>query len=113
MSQAEQENQQTTHPNANISEVSRPSHPTSFKINGLLPGGKRLTRPLDVVVAYDDEEVIVSEPHFHIHATGSTIAKAIAEFKRILVDDLTADADELGPRLQAELKYLRSLIKAA
>jgi len=116
MSEAEQEDQPTTmYPHANISyELSRPSHPTSFKITGFLPDGKRLTRPLDVVVAYDDGEVIVSEPRFHIHATGSTIAKALAEFKRILaeeLDDLTADAEELGPRLQAELQYLRGLIR--
>src|SRR5947209_7904024 len=118
MSEAEQEDQPTTtHPNANISyELSRPSHPTSFKITGLLPDGRRLTRPLDVVVSYDDGEVIVSEPRFHLHATGSTIAKALAEFKRILaeeLDDLTANAEELGPRLQAELHYLRGLIRVA
>ena len=118
MSEAEQEKQQITiHPNAKMSyEPSWPSHPTSFKITGLLPDGKRLMRPLDVMVAYDDGEVIVSEPRFHIHGAGPTIAKALAEFKRILaeeLDDLTADAEELGPRLQAELHYLRGLIRVA
>ena len=90
--------------------------PTSFKINGSLPDGRQLTRSLDVMVAYDDGEVVVSEPRFHIHAVGTTISEAIAEFKRVLLeelDDLTADEEELGPRLQLQLQYLRELIRTA
>ncbi|MHB8600682.1 MAG: hypothetical protein ACYDER_28235 [Ktedonobacteraceae bacterium] len=79
-----------------------------------LPGGRYLTRLLNVRISHDDEEVIVSEPYFHIHATGTTLATILAEFRRILteeLDDLTADEEELGPRLQAELQYLRNLIR--
>lgn len=86
---------------------------TSLKITGSLPGGKQLTRPLDVRIAYDDE-VIVSEPFFHIHAIGTTITGALAEFRCVLaeeLDELTADEEELGPRLKAELQYLRDLIR--
>jgi hypothetical protein len=85
-------------------------------ITGPLPGGRYLTYPLKVKIAYDDGEVIVSEPHFHIHAAGTTMATALAEFKLILteeLDDLTVDEEELGPRLQAELRYLRNLIRTA
>lgn len=87
-----------------------------IKITGPLPGGKWLTRPLEVTIADDDGEIIVSEPRFHIHAVGTTTTQALAEFRRILseeLDELTADEEELGPRLQAELQYLRDLIRMA
>ena len=87
---------------------------TSLEINGSLPGEKQLTRPLKVRLAYDDGEVVASEPRFHIHAVGATRLEALKEFRRILseeLDDLTADEDELGPRLKAELQYLRDLIR--
>ena len=104
-------------PNAKIaSEPSIFSPLTSLKITGFLPGGRQLTRPLDVVIAYDDGEVIVSEPRFHIHAVGTTRVEALTEFRRILseeLDELTADEEELGPRLQLELQYLRDLIRTA
>jgi len=89
---------------------------TSLTISGFLPGGRCLAGPLDVRIAYDDGEVIVSEPHFHIHATGATISIALTEFRHILIEELdalTADEAELGPRLQAELRYLRNLIRTA
>lgn len=82
-------------------------------ITGSLPGGRYLTRPLNVKILYDDGEVIISEPHFHIHAGGTTLPATLAEFRYILteeLDNLTEDEEELGPRLQAELRYLRNLI---
>jgi hypothetical protein len=104
-------------PNAKIAfEPSIFSPLTSLKITGPLPGGRQLTRSLDVVIAYDDDEVIVSEPRFHIHAVGTTRVEALKEFRRILseeLDELTADEEELGPRLQLELQYLRDLIRTA
>ncbi len=87
---------------------------TSLEITGSLPGGKQLTRPLKVRLAYDYSEVVVSEPRFHIHAVGATRIEALAEFRRILseeLDDLTTDEEELGPRLKTELQYLRDLIR--
>jgi hypothetical protein len=89
---------------------------TSLKITGSLPGGRQLTRPLDVKIAYDDGEVVVSELLFHIHAVGTTRTEALMEFRRVLseeLDELTNDEEELGPRLQAELQYLRDLIRMA
>lgn len=90
--------------------------PTSIKITGSLPGGRRLARPLNVMIRYDDGEVVVSEPRFHVHAVGATITQALAEFRRILseeLDELTADEEDLAPRLQLELQYFRDLIRTA
>ena len=89
---------------------------TSLTITGPLPGGRHLTRPLKVNILYDDGEVIVSEPLFHTHAVGATIAEALKDFRYILteeLDELTVDEKELGPRLQAQLQYLRGLIRMA
>ncbi len=68
------------------------------------------------MIAYDDGEVVVSEPRLHVHAVGTTVTQALTEFRRILskeLDELTADEEDLGPRLQSELQYLRDLIRAA
>jgi hypothetical protein len=118
--ETEQEQQQSLFsilPNAKMAYDPPIPYPlTSLKITGLLPGGRQLTRPLDVKITYDDEEVVVSEPIFHIHAIGTTITQALTEFRRILseeLDELTADEEELGPRLQSELQYLRNLIRMA
>lgn len=103
-------------PNAKIAyEPPIPSPLTSCKIT-TLPEGRSLTHPLEVRIAYEDGEIIVSEPHFHIHAVGTTLTGALAEFKLTLLeelDELTSDENELGPRLQAELHYLRGLIRTA
>lgn len=85
----------------------------SRTITGLLPGGRRLTRPLAVMVEYDDGEVIVSEPLFHMHAAASTETEAIEAFKRIFsgyLDSLTRREKTLGPQLRDQLYYLRSVI---
>ena len=87
---------------------------TSLTLTGPLPGGMSLTRPLNVNILYDDGEVIVSEPLFHIHSVGATRLEALQEFRYILVeelDELTTDEEELGTRLKDELRYLRSLIR--
>jgi hypothetical protein len=89
---------------------------TSLKITGSFPDGRQLTRPLEVKIAYDDGEVVVSEPLFHLHAVGTTLTQALVAFKRVLadeLDELTDDEDELGPRLQTELQYLRALMRTA
>ena len=65
-----------------------------------------------VHIEKDDGEVLVSESRFSMHASAPTLQEAIAEFKRILVDELgelTKDEGQLGPRLQAQLHYLRSM----
>lgn len=89
------------------------SPPTYRRITGLLPGGRRLTRPLTVAVEYDDGEVIVSEPLFHMHAAAPTEAEALEAFKRIFsgyLDLLTRREKTLGPQLRDQLNYLRSII---
>lgn len=107
---------------ASMSEETKPllpdgsfaySPPTYRRITGLLPGGRRLTRPLTVAVEYDDGEVIVSEPLFHMHAAAPTEAEALEAFKRIFsgyLDSLTRREKTLGPQLRDQLNYLRSII---
>lgn len=86
------------------------------RVSGQLPGGKWLTHPIDVVIEEDDGEFLVSEARFFMHASGATKAEAMEEFKRVLseeLDMLTADEKVLGPRLQAQLHYLRTIIRTA
>lgn len=104
--QAGQERQQSDQFPGFIPTISR-------TITGLLPGGRRLNRPLAVMVEYDDGEVIVSEPLFHMHAATPTEAEAIEAFKRIFsgyLDSLTRREKTLGPQLRDQLYYLRSVI---
>ncbi|MGB8344435.1 MAG: hypothetical protein WCD86_06105 [Ktedonobacteraceae bacterium] len=95
---------------------SLPPTPIFRTIEGALPGGKRLAEPLAVRIEYDEGEYLVSETRYYIHAGDPTLEEAIAEFKRVLSDELdalTSDEEKLGPRLRAQLHYLRSIIKAA
>ena len=85
-------------------------------IYGSLPEGRELVHPLSVVVEHDDDEFVVSEPRFHMHASASTEAEAIAAFRRVLsgyLDVLEEQEAKLGPSLQTQLTYLRSMIKAS
>ena len=87
-------------------------------IYGALPEGRELVHPLSVVVEHDDEddEFVVSEPRFHIHASASTESEAIAAFRRVLsgyLDVLEEQEEKLGSSLQKQLTYLRSMIKAS
>jgi len=89
-------------------------NPTTFRIlTGSLPGGRKLTQPLVVRIEYDDDEVVVSETRFHIHASASTEEEAIAAFRRIFpgfLDLLASHEDKLDSYLQEQLAYLRSYI---
>jgi hypothetical protein len=108
---------------ASMSEETKPllpdgrfaySPPTYRRITGLLPGGRRLTRPLTVAVEYDDGEVIVSEPLFHMHAAAPTEAEALEAFRRIFsgyLDVLSSRESRLDPYLREQLAYLRSYIR--
>lgn len=92
------------------------STPIFITLDGILPEGKRFTHPLVVHIEDDNGDILVNELHSYIHASASTVPDAIKEFKRILVDELnslTSDEEKLGPRLRAQLHYLRSIIKAA
>lgn len=82
-------------------------------IEGPLPGGRRLVHPITIVIEFDDEEVIVSEPEFHMHASAPTENEALNAFRRILSGylDLLAQREKtLGPQLRDQLNYLRSVI---
>lgn len=87
----------------------------SYRVGGQLPGGRQLIHPIDVKIEEDGGEFLVSEPRFYIHASGATKAEAMEEFKRILseeLDMLSSDEKVLGPRLQAQLQYLRTIIRS-
>ncbi len=101
-------------PNAKLAHE-LPIHPpqTSLKITGLLPGGRRLTRPLEVIIEYGDGEAVVSEPYFHMHASASTSTEALVAFRRIFsgyLDQLASRENRLDPYLREQLAYLRSYI---
>lgn len=88
--------------------------PTYMTLEGSLPGGRWLSTPLRVKVEEDEGEILVSEPDFFIHASGATVPEAVAEFRRVLVEEmelLTADEAKLSQRLKAELRYLLNHIK--
>lgn len=85
-------------------------------IDGALPYGRHLTRPITVLIEDDDGELIVSEPVFHMHAGGPTESEAIEAFKRILsgyVDVLESREETLAEALRDQLKYLRSIVAPA
>lgn len=86
---------------------------TSLKITGPLPDGRQLTRPLNVMITYDDGEVVVSESRFHMHASAPTKTEALVAFRRIFsgyLDLLASRESRLDPYLREQLAYLRSYI---
>ena len=88
-------------------------YPLNVALSGKLSADKVINDALDVVIDYEDDEYIVSEPRFHIHGSGPTQAKAIEAFIRIIsqiYDDLNEEADHLSKRMQAQLGYLQSKI---
>ena len=101
-------------PNAKIASKPSVFPPlTSLKITGSLPGGRHLTHPLEVIFEYGDGEVIVSEPHFHMHASAPTTTEALVAFRRIFsgyLDVLTSRESRLNSYLREQLAYLRSYI---
>jgi hypothetical protein len=112
MSEAEQEQppQNITFPMDNYCP------PTNRIIDGPLPKGRWLAHPLTVLIEYDDGEVVVSEPHFHMHAAAPTEAEAIAAFRRVFsgyLDVLASREEKLGTQLREQLQYLRSAIRSA
>jgi len=86
---------------------------TITSIEGSLPGRRRLARPVTIVIEFDDEEVVVSEPEFHMHASAPTEEEALITFRRIIsgyLDSLARREKTLGPQLRDQLDYLRSVI---
>ena len=97
-----------------VSAAYRP--PTIRIIDGRLSRGRWLAHPLNVLIEYDDGEVVVSEPRFHMHASAPTEAEAIEAFRRVFsgyLDVLTAQEATLGSSLREQLEYLRSCIRTA
>ena len=87
-----------------------------MSVDGVLPGGKRLARPVLVVVECDDDEVVVTEPKFYMHASGSTETEAIEAFRRIFVGYLPFlenQEERLSAHLLEQLAFLRSTIVPA
>jgi hypothetical protein len=87
--------------------------PTLYPLSGHLPGGRQLVHSITVIIEHDEEEVVVTEPRFHMHAAGPTEAEALAAFRRIFsgyLDMLTRREKTLGQPLRDQLAYLRSVI---
>src|SRR5713226_4003828 len=83
---------------------------------GELPRGRKLIKPVAVEIDYDDGEVVVSEPRFHMHAAAPTEQEAKEAFKRVFsgyLDFLTEREQSLGGHLREQLEYLRSVIRQA
>lgn len=100
---------------ASMSEEIEQEQQQSDEITGPLPGGRRLAHPLYVTIAHDNGETIVSEPHFHMHASAPTTTEALTAFRRIFsgyLDVLVSREDRLDPYLREQLAYLRSYISA-
>lgn len=100
----------------NGSHLAEQLYPVKATLSGQLSADKVINEALDVVIDYEDDEYIVSEPRFHIHGTGPTQNEAIAAFMRIIsqiYDDLSEEADHLSKRMQAQLSYLQSKITIA
>jgi hypothetical protein len=101
---------------ADTSSTFRPlrQHPTIItSIEGSLPGRRKLVHPITILIAFDDEEVVISEPEFHMHASASTEEEARYAFRRILsgyLDSLSRREKTLGPPLRDQLNYLRSVV---
>ena len=88
--------------------------PIFIVIQGSLSEGRSLKHPVIVQIEDDDDEILVSEPHFHIHASGTTLSEAIDAFKHVFsgyLDILSEDEATLGTYLQKQLDYLRSMIR--
>ena len=94
----------------------QPTSPTTYSLDGSLPGARCLTFPLTVLIEYDDGEFIVSEPCFHMHASAPTKVEAIAAFRHIFsgyLNILASQEQTLGTQLREQLQYLRSAIRSA
>jgi hypothetical protein len=62
-----------------VNAIEREQDYPNFRVlYGSLAGNRQLAKPLTVSIEYDDGEIIVSEPDFHMHASGPTEADAIA-----------------------------------
>jgi hypothetical protein len=83
------------------------------RLAGELPNGKRLARPIAVWIVEEEEGIIVTEPQYHIHASGDCVEEAFENFRWVLVDSLSLleeDESSLGPHLRGQLDYLRSIV---
>lgn len=82
-------------------------------LTGSLPDSRRLAQPITVVIEYNKEEVVVSEPRYYIHASAHTETEAITAFRRIFsryLDVLSMREEKLDPYLHGQLAYLRTHI---
>lgn len=82
-------------------------------MHGPLVDGRRLAKPLTVVVEWDGDYWLVTEPMFYSHTIGKTIPKAIKHFRRCLVDGfelLDRHRGSMSQWLLDELEYFRGMI---
>jgi hypothetical protein len=90
--------------------------PHLVAISGPLPGGRRFAGQFNVLIDHDDGEVVVSEPRFHIHASGSTVTEALTAFRRVFsgyLDVLSSEEKDLDSYMLEQLQYLRANISVS
>lgn len=89
------------------------TQPYTHVIDGELPRGNRLTKPILAWIAPESGIVVVSEPQYHMHGIGDSVQAAIDDFRNIIIDELESlreDRAHLGPQLLSQLAYLDSII---
>ena len=85
-----------------------------YELTGTLLENRRIRGCLPLTVVFDPEEVVISEPAFHMHASAPTFPEAVQAFRETLSDymDLLEERREtLGRALQDQLAYLHSVIE--
>lgn len=86
----------------------------TLTLKGGLTRNYRLAKPFTVLIQWDAEYWLITEPTYFNHAIGSTIPKAIAHFRRALADDfefLAKYERAMSLWLLNELAYFREMIE--
>lgn len=94
-------------------QISASNSPVFRTMKGALPGGRKLAHSLTVTIEYDEDEVVVSESRYHMHASAPTELEALDAFRRVLsgyLDSLTRREKTLGAPLRDQLNYLRTVV---
>ena len=85
----------------------------ALTLTGNLRGKYRLAKPLTVLIEWCTDYWLITEPTYFNHTTRKTIPKAVAHFRRCLIDDFEfLDKYErvMSQWLKNELAYFREMI---
>jgi predicted RNase H-like HicB family nuclease len=103
-----------THESVNVSATpTYKSRPDIFRIEGQLPGGYRLARPVSGEVWVEHGEYVADITELNLHAYGSTRDEALRNVRAAIVEQLLrlGQSDgRLSPIMKAEADRLRSVV---